>query len=707
MNRKAIAYSAVLLVSLVVVSTLLHRGVVHGVLQNDDLQLRTDRRVYDVGDTVRFSGALIFTQYEHVLVHRVALVVDGPGGEDLNVALPLEGGEVQDLTGDRRLSGRLTADVNLTGLVSPGGTLPGGSTLMAGTLSDSIDCSEASPSRGLRPELRSPTPPAMGLSTGGQEFKGVGETGRITYNVSWLSEIDGEYQAQLVLTAAGREGCTITRSPIVRFALLAQPNTQTPPPQPQPADTATPVPTATPEPTDTPTPEPIPTATATAAPTDTPAPEPTPTATPTPTPLPTDTPVPQPTAAPPAPAAPMATPTPVLMAVQEPTPTPVPESFVEQMMRLAQEDPAALVQLLATQDPATVCPALTSFFAQDPEQIAATISGLARIDPATVGGLLTACSQDPAALAVIGEYLPVAVWLPDDVPPLGPDRYSFGEWRDLGSGELVETVVGKLTRKRPNARVIVGGIPLGTLGNLRPVPEGFAVASFMTLFPDGYLPSDFVVGHLTFFVEKSWLQSNNIHEWAVYMLRLYQPTQTWNPVQARRVREDESRVYYSVALPAFSSWVIGGFSEMQEPRFRIDDLTVSAQAKTHQPVTIQVTATNLTSGLADLNLPLWVNGQVHSAALEQFAPDERRPIVFTFEPPTAGRVEIRVDRLVSAVDVAQGPPPTPTPTPPGPPPPPERGAGFPAGIVLGALAALLMILTGIAALAASKRRDES
>ena len=704
MNRTAIAYSAVLLVSLVVVSTLLHRGVVHGVLQNDDLQLRTDRRVYDAGDTVRFSGALVFTRNEHVLVHRVALVVDGPGGEDLNVALPLQGGEVQDLTDNRTMSARLTAEVRLTGLVSPGGTLPGGVRLVGGTLSDSMDCSEASPSRSLRPESRSPTPPAMGLfATGGQEFKGVGETGRITYNVGWLSEIEGEYQAQLVLTAAGRGGCIITRSPIVRFSLLAQANTPTPTPQPQLADTPTPVPTATPAPTDTPTPQP----TATPAPTDTPVPEPTPTATATPTPAPTDTPVRAPTAAPPAPQAPTSTPTPILMAVQEPTPTPVPESFVEQMMRLAQEDPAALVQLLGTQDPAVVCPALTGFFAQDPEQIAATISGLARIDPVAIGALLTACTQDPAALAAIGEYLPVDAWLPDDVPPLGQDRYAGGKWVDLGSGEQVDTIIGNLKRDRPNARVIVGGVPVGTLGNLRPVPEGFAVSSFVTLFADGYLESDFIVGHLTFFLEKSWLQSNNVHEWAVHMLRFDQPTHTWNPVQARRIREDESRVYFSLALPAFSSWVIGGFTEMPETRFRIDDLTVSAQGKTHQPITVQVTVTNLTSGVADLNLPLWVNGQVHSAVFERFAPDERRPIVFTFEPSTVGKAEIRVDRLASSVDVVQGPPPTPTPTPPGPPPPPERGSGLPAGIVLGALAALLIVLTGIAALAGSRRPDES
>ena len=704
-------------------STLLHHGVIQGALRNADLELRTDRGAYDVGDTVRFSGTLIFTENEHVLVHRVALVVDGPGGEDLNLALPLEGGEVQDLTGDRTMAGRLTAEVSLTGVVSPGGTLPSGSKLVGGMLPDSMDCSEASPSRSLRPESRSPTLPALGLFTSGQEFKGVGETGRITYTVNWLSEIGGDYQAQLVFTAVGREGCRVTRSPIVRFSLLAAVNTPTPTatPTPVPTDTPTPAPTATatatatPLPTDTPVPAP----TATPQPTDTPTPEPTPTATatptptPTPTPQPIDTPAPEPTptTAPPPTATrtPTPTPSPILTVLQEPTPTPVPESLIERI--LTEEDPAALMQLLseaAAQDPAALGAAFTTAAVQSPERVANALAGLARMNAGLVGSVLAAgLAEDPAVLAAIGDYLPVDAWLPDDVPQAGADRHSPGLWQALGSGDPIESILGKFRRPIPNARVLVGEIPLGTLGNLKPVPEGFVVTSFLSLGTDGYLESDFIVGRLTFFVEKSWLQSNNLHEWALHIMRFDEPTNSWNPVQTKRLREDESRVYFSAVLPAFSKWVIGGFPELPDARFRIDNLTVSGDAKTNQPVTVQVTAANLASEAAELSLPLWVNGQVHSAVAERFGPDETRPIVFTFVPSNVGEAELRVDRLVSTINVAVGPTPTPTPTPPGPPVPPDRGYGLPAGVIVGALVALLIALTVIATLAGSRRKDEA
>ena len=125
--------------------------------------------------------------------------------------------------------------------------------------------------------------------------------------------------------------------------------------------------------------------------------------------------------------------------------------------------------------------------------------------------------------------------------------------------------------------------PTGTLQNLTDLPEGFVVSSFLGLSADGYLESDFVVGHVTFFLEKSWLQSNDIHQWAVQMVRFDEPTNSWSPIQAKRVREDETRVYFSVTIPTFSKWVIGGYSGLVAPTFSIDGLTVSEDAKTHQP----------------------------------------------------------------------------------------------------------------------------
>ena len=389
--------------------------------------------------------------------------------------------------------------------------------------------------------------------------------------------------------------------------------------------------------------------------------------------------------------------------------TPESEPLVERMMRLAQEDPAALMEFLSTQDPAMVGAALNAFVVQNPGQVAATFAGLAQINPAVIGGILAAGpGSDPAVLAAIGQHMPVDAWMPEDVAPEGEDRHSAGFWYSMGSGGPIESALGKFSRTIPNARVTFSDIPTGTLANLTDLPEGFIVSSFISLSADGYLESDFVVGHVTFFLDKSWLQSNNIHEWTVHMSRFDEPTNSWSPVQAKRVREDESRVYFSVAISTFSKWVIGGFSGLTAPRFSIDELIVSGDAKTHQPVTVQVTATNLTPDDAHLSLPLWMNGQLVSIASERLGPDERRAVSFAVSPTNVGEAQVRVDRLVSTISVAEGPPPTPTPLPAGAAIEEfERGSGLQIGYIVGVVAAVVVGLTVVAGFTGSRRKGDS
>ncbi len=394
---------------------------------------------------------------------------------------------------------------------------------------------------------------------------------------------------------------------------------------------------------------------------------------------------------------------------QEPTPTPVPESLIERMTRLAAEDPAALLEFLSTQDPAMAGAAFTSVFMQNPTQIANGVIGLARLNAGAIGGILAAGpAQDPAALAVIGLHVAVDAWLPDDVAQAGEDRHSPGVWHTLGSGGPIESILGKFKRSIPNAQVSVGDIPTGTLRGLTDMPDGFVAQSFLGLSASGYLQSDFIVGHITFFLEKAWLESNNVHQWSVRFLRFDEPKEAWRPVQARRVREDESRVYFNATVTTFSKWVIGGSPELPDAMFRIEGLGVSSDSKTNEPTTIQVSVTNLASEESELNLPLWVNGQVHSIVQDVFGPDEQRPIIFTFVPRNVGEAQVRVDRLASTINVAEGAPLPPTPEPLSAAPEVfERGSGLTTGYIVGALAAIVVALTAIAAFAGSRRKNES
>ena len=155
--------------------------------------------------------------------------------------------------------------------------------------------------------------------------------------------------------------------------------------------------------------------------------------------------------------------------------------------------------------------ALNAFALQSPGQVAATFAGLAKISPAAVGGILAAGpGANPDAVAAVGQHMPVDAWMIEDVAPAGDDRHADGFWYAMGSGGPIESALGKFSRPIPNPRVTFSDIPVGTLANLTAAPDGFTVFNFFGLSADGYLESDFVVGHVTFFLEKSWLQSNDI-----------------------------------------------------------------------------------------------------------------------------------------------------------------------------------------------------
>ncbi len=350
---------------------------------------------------------------------------------------------------------------------------------------------------------------------------------------------------------------------------------------------------------------------------------------------------------------------------------------------------------------------------RDPEATGgALVSSVQRNAQATGNALLTASrtnaastnealargpARDPNALASIGEHIRVESWVPDDTPDVGQSRHGPGVWSDVGSPAPIDNILGKYVRSIPAAKVMVSDIPLGTLQLLPPLPDGLVANSFLSLTTDGYLESDFVAAHVTMFVEKSWLESNQIHQWSLQFSRFDEPTSKWRTVQAKRVKEDESRVFFSVVVSGFSKWIIAGSAEAPDLRFLVENLTISQDPKTNLPVTIQVEVTNLTPGQAELNLALWVDQQIDFMVRQLFAPDEKRAVVFTLVPINVGATEIRVDRLIATMDVAEGPPVTPTPIPVIlPPEGPQRGTGLAVGLIVGALAAIFFAGTAIA-----------
>ena len=449
----------------------------------------------------------------------------------------------------------------------PGDTLPG--TLPGGTL----------PLLGFLPGGTLP-----GTLPGDGHFKAIGTGGVINYDIDWTPETAGTYEAQLVVVSSHFEGCRITRSPIVGFSV----NAAAPPPSAPPAGGGgAAVPTATPEP-------PPPAAAAVV-----------------PTPLP---------AADIAGAA--AGPGLVNSALADATSTG--QNLAEAAATDADAAGAALAVAAATDadaagaalaaaaaiDPDAIGAALAAAAGANADAVGAALAAAAAIAPDAVGAALAAAAdadatgaalaaaaeadpdatgaalneamntdasagrrptavglalaagpaQDRFTLALLGNVAPVEPWVPERSPPRGRAATGDGEWQDVGSPAPIDKILTRFASLLPGARVDVADV-LALPAGVPALPPSRIVNSYLTLDPVSFGNEDVAAAHTTLFLDKSWLEANQIHEWSIQFSRFNEELSAWTPVQSKRVSEDEARVFFSVAMPRFSLWAISGSVE--------------------------------------------------------------------------------------------------------------------------------------------------
>ena len=152
-------------------------------------------------------------------------------------------------------------------------------------------------------------------------------------------------------------------------------------------------------------------------------------------------------------------------------------------------------------------------------------------------------ADDTAALEALGELLAVEIWLRPAIPDPGPAGGAIGSWVHQDGRPPVGSVAGRFASPPERLRVRVTGLPLGVIST-KPTPTPGTTSAFsarpfeMPSFPANQsahklfrltvgsgADSGFASGYITFSVDKSWMDENDIHPWSVFL----QPAQ-------RRVR---------------------------------------------------------------------------------------------------------------------------------------------------------------------------
>ena len=299
---------------------------------------------------------------------------------------------------------------------------------------------------------------------------------------------------------------------------------------------------------------------------------------------------------------------------------------------------------------------------QDIGTVVAMLVSAGRAEPANTIAALAQTSGQSVAIAAVGRSLPTEIWVPEQGPEPGPDPTGEGFWCDCGSPAPIERVLTKFASEIPQAHVAIADV-LELPPGVPEQPNGRIVNSVLSFTPENFEDQDVVASHVTFFVEKSWLEANQVHQWSLQFSRFDEDSGDWVPSTAKRVREDEERVYFSVVLPAFSIWSISGSPEATAAEFLVEDLAITPdRANQGQPVIVSAQVTNLTDERGVFNAVLWLNSQVSDSTFVDVPPNVTVPVSFSVRP-MSGTYEVRIDRLLGSFTVQVPPSQTNTPSP--------------------------------------------
>ena len=308
-----------------------------------------------------------------------------------------------------------------------------------------------------------------------------------------------------------------------------------------------------------------------------------------------------------------------------------------------------LLASAAADDPALAGAAVAAAARVDAPNTAAALSAAAGIDAGATGNALAAGpAQDATALALLGVVMPVEPWVPEVAPQTGPVPSAEGVWQSIASGS--PQILARFPTSIPGAAIGVTDVftlPSGVPG----LPVGRLVYAYKDLVPQGFNEQDVLAAYVTFFVEKSWLQANQVHEWSIQFSRFDEADVAWRPTTAKRVREDTERVFFSTAISRFSLWSISGGQSPPPVGFRVNNLTITpTEAVEGQSVTIEVDVANDAGVASEYVLALWLNSRLNATRRIPLAAGATGSLSFTLTP-NAGSYVVRIDRLISSLKV--------------------------------------------------------
>ena len=256
-------------------------------------------------------------------------------------------------------------------------------------------------------------------------------------------------------------------------------------------------------------------------------------------------------------------------------------------------------------------------------------------------------AADDSALKALGSIIPTQLWVPVQSPIVGADQTGAGSWAQMV--ESASTVpyfsssnsfLTKLHEAKANTQINVSVVSPG-VPDLR---TGRVVKDYLQINPQNFTSESVKAGYVTLSIDKSWLNTNNIHHWSLEFSRFDINQQAWKPSLVKRIGESGSNVLFSLPLPGFSTWSLSGSTQSPEIHFTVESMTVyPSKITAGETASVTVNLKNVKNQSGEYFLSLWVNDQVHESKRVVIAPNYTVAIRFDLKPNNAGKYSLRVD----------------------------------------------------------------
>ena len=188
-----------------------------------------------------------------------------------------------------------------------------------------------------------------------------------------------------------------------------------------------------------------------------------------------------------------------------------------------------------------------------------------------------------------------------------------------------------------------------------------AIYRYLEIIEENITDNDIGSVTITFKVEKSWIEGENIDENTITLKRYNPENGGWVSLPTVKVSEDATYVYFSATSPGLSYFAVSGTTMTPAPAaFTVSALTISpSQVSVGEEVSISVTVTNTGDLEGAYEITLKIDGVVENAENVTLAGGENRQVMFTISEDIEGTYNVEVGGQTGAFTVVK---PTPAPT---------------------------------------------